>query len=160
MKYRELNKHDKDLFAKDFLKTFLSEVGRWLLSFGSAGLIFVLLILAFRWKYGFIIIVSLLVCAYGGVSAWGHAVSNQNDRKTWRAHLDDREKRIKEMREQLELIDAEPHEQIDAGCLKYLTMDGEQKLEERKYYKNKIAQYEKEAELARIKLEGLGEKIP
>ena len=63
------------------------------------------------------------------------------------------------MRRQLELIDAEPNEQIDAGCLKYLTMDGEQKLEERKYYKNKISQYEKEAELARIKLEGLGEKI-
>ena len=38
-------------------------------------------------------------------------------------------------------------------------MDGEQKLEERKYYKNKIAQYEKEVELARIKLESLGEKI-
>ena len=69
------------------------------------------------------------------------------------------EARIKEMRRQLELIDAEPNEQIDAGCLKYLTMDGEQKLEERKYYKNKISQYEKEAELARIKLEGLGEKI-
>ena len=160
MKYRELNKHDKNLFAKDFLKIFLCEVGRWLLSFGSAGLIFVLLILAFRWKYGFIIIVSLLVCAYGGVSAWGHAVSNQNDRKTWRAHLADREKRIKEIREQLELIDAEPNKQIDAGCLKYLTMNEEQKLEERRYYKNKISQYEKEAELARIKLEGLGEKIP
>ena len=159
MKYRELNKHDKNLFAKDFLKTFLCEVGRWLLSFGSAGLIFVLLILAFRWKYGFIIIVSLLVCAYGGVSAWGHAASNQNDRKIWRDHLADRETRIKEMRKQLELIDAEPHDQIDAGCYKYLTMSGEQKLEERKYYKNKISQYEKEAELARIKLEGLGEKI-
>ena len=159
MKYRELDKHDKNLFAKDFLKTFLCEVGRWLLAFGSAGLIFVLLILAFRWKYGFIIIVSLLVCAYGGVSAWGHAVSNQKERDTWRTHLTDREARIKEMRRQLELIDAEPNEQIDAGCLKYLTMDGEQKLEERKYYKNKISQYEKEAELARIKLEGLGEKI-
>ena len=61
MKYRELDKYDKNLFAKDFLKTFLCEVGRWLLAFGSAGLIFVLLILAFRWKYGFIIIVSFLL---------------------------------------------------------------------------------------------------
>ena len=159
MKYRELNKHDKDLFAQDFLKTFLIEVGCRLIAGGSVALIIVLLILAFKWKYGYIILPSLLMCLYGGVSAWGHAVSNQNDRKTWRAHLADRETRIKEMRKQLELIDAEPHEQIDAGCLKYLTMDGEQKLEERKYYKNKIAQYEKEVELARIKLESLGEKI-
>ena len=160
MKYRELDKHDKDLFAKDFLKTFLSEVGRCLLSFGSVALIVVLLIVAFRWKYGFIIILSLLTCLYGGVSAWGHAASNQNDRKIWRDHLADKETRIKEMRKQLELIDAEPHDQIDAGCYKYLTMSGEQKLEERKYYKDRISQYEKEAELARIKLEGLGEKIP
>ena len=160
MKYRELNKHDKDLFTQDFLKTFLIEVGRCLLSFGSVALIVVSLILAFRWKYGFIIILSLLTCLYGGVSAWRHAASNQNDRKIWRDHLADKEKRIKEMRKQLELIDAEPHDQIDAGCYKYLTMSGEQKLEERKYYKDRISQYEKEAELARIKLEGLGEKIP
>ena len=160
MKYRELNKHDKDLFAKDFLKTFLIEVGRCLLSMGSVTLIVTLLILAFKWKHGYIILLSLLICTYGGVSAWKYAVLNQNDRKTWRAHLEDRETRIKEMREQLELIDAESHDQIDAGCYKYLTMSGEQKLEEKKYYKNRIAQYEKEAELARIKLEGLGEKIP
>ena len=160
MKYRELNKHDKDLFTKDFLKTFLIEVGRCLLSMGSIALIVVLLILAFCWKYGFVIILSLLICLYGGVSAWGHAASNQNERDKWRTHLTDREARIKEMREQLEMIDAEPNDQIDAGCLKYLTMNEEQKLEERKYYKSRIAQYEKEAELARIKLEGLGEKIP
>ena len=160
MKYRELNKHDKDLFAQDFLKTFLIEVGCRLIAGGSVALIIVLLILAFRWKYGFIIIPSLLICAYGGVSAWGHAVSKQNDRKIWRDHLADIETRIKEMHKQLELIDAEPHDQIDAGCYKYLTMSGEQKLEERIYYKDRISQYEKEAELARIKLEGLGEKIP
>ena len=159
MKYRELNKHDKDLFAQDFLKTFLIEVGCRLIAGGSVALIIVLFILAFRWKYGFIIIPSLLICAYGGVSAWGHAVSKQNDRKIWRDHLADIETRIKEMHKQLELIDAEPHDQIDAGCYKYLTMSGEQKLEERIYYKDRISQYEKEVELARIKLESLGEKI-
>ena len=160
MKYRELDKHDKYLFAKDFLKTFLIEVGRCLLAGGSVTLIIVLLIFAFKWEYGYLIILSLMISIYGTISAWKYAASNQSERKTWRTHLTDRETRIKEMRKQLELIDAEPHEQIDAGCLKYLTMNEEQKLEERKYYKNKISQYEKEAELARIKLESLGEKIP
>ena len=51
MKYHELDKQDKDLFAKDFLKTFLIEIGRCLLAGGSVTLIIVLLCFILHYIY-------------------------------------------------------------------------------------------------------------
>ena len=159
MKYRELNKQDKKLFATDFLETSLKEVGCCLLFVGCVGLIIALLIFAFMWKYGYIILLYLIISIYAGIKGWKRAVSNQNERKKWRAHLEDNETMIQEMRKQLELIDANKNIQINAGWQRYVVMDEKEKQKERDYYNNRLFQYEKEVELAKIKLKSLGEKI-
>lgn len=159
MKYRELNKQDKNLFKKDFLKTFLIEVGYCLLSVGCVTLIIALLIFAFKWEHGYIIFISLVISIYSGIKGWKRAALNQNERKRWRAHLEDKETMVQEMRKQLELIDANKDTQINAGWQKYVVMDEKEKQKERDYYNNRLFQYEKEVELAKIKLKSLGEKI-
>ena len=159
MKYRELNKQDKSLFTTDFLKNFLIEAGHCLLFIGSVALIMTLLIFAFKWEYGYIIFITLVISTYSGIKGWKCAAANQNERKTWRAHLEDKETMVQEMHKQLELIDADKDTQINAGWQIYVVMDEKEKQKERDYYNNRLFQYEKEVELAKIKLKSLGEKI-